>query len=149
MSLNKILLIGNVGADPQVRSFGDSKVASFSLATTEKRRDKDGNVVQETEWHNVVVWRNAAEVVEKYVRKGTQLYIEGKIKTEKYEDSAGVTKYAVKVYATTLQLLGGADRQQAQPEQQRPAQPEQSRYGQQRERYMEDDDLPAGDGMPF
>ena len=106
MSLNKILLIGNVGQTPQVRTVGDTKVASFTLATTERYRGKDGNVREETEWHNIAVWGKLADVVEKYVDKGTQLYVEGRIKTEKYTDAQGVEKYAVKVIASSLQLLG-------------------------------------------
>ena len=119
MSLNKILLIGNVGQDPLVRTAGENKVANFNLATTEKRRDRDGNVVAETEWHNVVIWGKLAEVVERYVTKGTQLYIEGRIKTEKYTDKEGNERMAVKVYASALQLLGsktdGQQAPQAQP----------------------------------
>lgn len=107
MSLNKVLLIGNVGSDANIRTVGDRKVASFNLATTEKRKDKDGNIIQETEWHSIVIWGNLAEVVEKYVGKGSQLYIEGKIKTEKYTDKEGNDRYVVRIYATSLQLLGG------------------------------------------
>lgn len=107
MSLNKILLIGNVGQDPQIRTAGENKVASLTLATTEKRKDKTGNVISETEWHNVVIWGKLADVVEKYVSKGSQLYVEGKIKTEKYTDKEGTDRYSTKVYASSLQLLGG------------------------------------------
>lgn len=106
MSLNKILLIGNAGRTPDIRAVGDTKVASFTLATTERYRGKDGNVREETEWHNIAVWGKLADVVEKFVDKGTQLYVEGRIKTEKYTDAQGVEKYAVKVIASSLQLLG-------------------------------------------
>lgn len=106
MSLNKILLIGNAGRTPDIRAVGDTKVASFTLATTERYKGKDGNVREETEWHNIAVWGKLADVVEKYVDKGTQLYVEGRIKTEKYTDAQGVEKYAVKVIASSLQLLG-------------------------------------------
>lgn len=106
MSLNKILLIGNAGRTPDIRAVGDTKVASFTLATTERYKGKDGNVREETEWHNIAVWGKLADVVEKYVDKGTQLYVEGRIKTEKYADAQGVEKYAVKVIASSLQLLG-------------------------------------------
>lgn len=107
MSLNKVLLIGNVGSDANIRTVGDRKVASFNLATTEKRKDKDGNIIQDTEWHSIVIWGNLAEVVEKYVGKGSQLYIEGRIKTEKYTDKEGNEKYVTRIYANSLQLLGG------------------------------------------
>ena len=118
MSLNKILLIGNVGQDPQIRTAGENKVASLTLATTEKRKDKTGNVISETEWHNVVIWGKLADVVEKYVSKGSQLYVEGKIKTEKYTDKEGTDRYSTKVYASSLQLLGG--RPEGQTSQPRP-----------------------------
>ena len=113
MSLNKILLIGNVGQDPQIRTAGENKVASLTLATTEKRKDKTGNVISETEWHNIVIWGKLADVVEKYVSKGSQLYVEGKIKTEKYTDKEGTDRYSTKVYASSLQLLGGRPEGQA------------------------------------
>lgn len=119
MSLNKILLIGNAGRTPDIRAVGDTKVASFTLATTERYKGKDGNVREETEWHNIAVWGKLADVVEKYVDKGTQLYVEGRIKTEKYADAQGVEKYAVKVIASSLQLLGkkeGGSAPAAQPQ---------------------------------
>ena len=101
MSINKVILVGNVGQDPNVRAVqGGTKVANLTLATTEKFKDKE-----ETEWHNVTVWNNQAEVVEKYVQKGTQLYVEGRIKTEKYTKD-GQERSIVKIVATTIQLLG-------------------------------------------
>ena len=108
--INKVILIGNVGQDPEVRSTGDpnngAKVATIRLATTERFRDRNGNLQEHTEWHSVVVWRNTAEVVEKYVRKGTQLYIEGKIRTRSWDDQNGNKRYATEIMADTLQLLG-------------------------------------------
>ena len=118
MSLNKIQLIGNVGQEPQVRTAGDQKVASFTLATTEKRKDKSGNPIQETEWHNIVIWGKLAEVAEKYVTKGTALYVEGKIKTEKYTKD-GQDRYVTRVVASSFQMLGGKQENNA-PAQQRP-----------------------------
>ena len=106
MSINKVILVGNVGKTPEVRQVGENKVASFTLATTEKFKDRE-----ETEWHNIVVWGKQAEVVEKYVDKGTQLYVEGRIKTEKYTKD-GQDKFIVKIYASTLQLLGKREGQQ-------------------------------------
>jgi len=121
MSLNKILLIGHVGKPVEVRTVGDSKVASFTLATTEKYRDRNGEVKENTEWHNIVIWGKLADVAEKYVQKGTQLYIEGKLKTEKYTANDGTDRYTTKVYALSMQLLGGKpDGQQNQAPQQRP-----------------------------
>ena len=101
------MLIGNAGQDPQVRTVGENKVANFTVATTEKYKGKDGNMVAETEWHSIVVWGKLAEVVEKYVKKGTQVYVEGSIKSEKYTDKDGNDRVAVRVKATSLQLLGG------------------------------------------
>jgi single stranded DNA-binding protein (ssb) len=90
MSINKVLLIGNVGKDPDIRHLENGAVvASFSLATTERFKDKTGAVQDQTEWHNIVCWRNLAEIVEKYVTKGSQVYIEGKIRTRSWTDQTG------------------------------------------------------------
>lgn len=108
--INKVILIGNVGQDPEVRYTGDAgngaKVATLRLATTERYRDRNGNLQEHTEWHSVVVWRNTADVVEKYVRKGTQLYIEGRLRTRSWDDQNGNKRYTTEVIADTLQLLG-------------------------------------------
>ena len=91
-------------------------MANFTVATTEKYKGKDGNMVAETEWHNVAVWGRLADVVDKYVTKGTQVYVEGKIKSEKYTDKEGNEKYATRILASSLQLLGkkeGASQQAA------------------------------------
>lgn len=104
MSVNKVILVGNVGGDPQVRTVGDNKVANFTLATTERFKDKE-----ETEWHNVAVWGKQAEIVERYVKKGSPLYIEGRIKTEKYTDKDGNDRYMVRIISSALQLLGKKD----------------------------------------
>jgi len=108
--VNKVILIGNVGQDPEVRYTGDvnnsAKVATIRLATTERFRGRDGNLQEHTEWHSVVVWRNTADVVEKYVRKGTQLYIEGRIRTRSWDDQTGNKRYTTEIVADTLQLLG-------------------------------------------
>lgn len=129
MSINKVILVGNVGKPAEIRTVGDQKVASFTLATTEKYKGKDGKPVESTEWHNIVIWGKLADVVEKYVQKGTQLYIDGKIKTERYTDKNGVEKNATKIVANTMQLLGGRQQEQSQPAQQ-PQQPTyQNNYG--------------------
>ena len=109
MSLNKAMLIGNVGRDPEVRYLegnNGAKVATFTLATTERYRDRNGETRENTEWHNIVAWRNTADVVEKYVRKGTQLYIEGRIRTRSWDDQSGNKRYTTEIIADTLQLLG-------------------------------------------
>ena len=106
MSVNKVILIGNVGKEPEIKTFGnDNKVASFSLATTESYKDKTGQRVNNTEWHNVVIFGNLTGIVEKYVHKGDKLYIEGKIKTEMYEKD-GAKKYVTKIICTQLTMLG-------------------------------------------
>ena len=108
--INKVILIGNVGQDPEVRYTGDAtngaKVATIRLATTERYRDRNGNPQEHTEWHNVVVWRNQADIVEKYVKKGSQLYIEGRIRTRSWDDQTGNKRYTTDIVADTLQLLG-------------------------------------------
>ena len=108
MSLNKVLLIGNAGRDPEVRHLESGVVtATFSLATTEKFRDRtSGEMKEQTEWHNIVCWRNLAEIAEKYVKKGTQLFIEGRIRTRSYNDKDGNTKYTTEIVADNMQLLG-------------------------------------------
>ncbi|MDR2413594.1 MAG: single-stranded DNA-binding protein [Odoribacteraceae bacterium] len=104
--VNKVILIGNVGADPVVRYLeGGVAVAHLSLATTEVYKNKDGNRVEQTEWHNVVFWRGLAQIVEAYVKKGTLLYVEGKIKSRSWEDQAKVKHYITEIYSDTMQIL--------------------------------------------
>lgn len=117
MSVNRIFIIGNVGQTPTIRTAGETKIASFTVATTERFKDKE-----ETEWHNVSVFGKLAEVVEKYVDKGTQLYVEGRIKTEKYTDKNGVERTATRVIANTIQMLGGKKESQPSPAPQAPVQ---------------------------
>ena len=108
--INKVILIGNVGQDPQIRYTGDvnngTKVATFRVATTERYRDRSGNLQEHTEWHSIVVWRNTADVVEKYVKKGTQVYIEGRLRSRSWDDQNGNKRYVTEIVADTLQLLG-------------------------------------------
>ncbi len=107
MSLNKVMLIGNVGSEPSVRYLeGNTKVASFSLATSERYKDRNGENKENTEWHNIVVWRNLADFVEKYIHKGSQLFIEGKIRTRNYTDQANVKKYITEIVADSIQFVG-------------------------------------------
>ena len=109
MSLNKVMLIGNVGRDPEVRyleNSGNAKVATFTLATTERYRDRNGEMRENTEWHNIVAWRNSADVVERFVKKGTQLYIEGRIRTRSWDDQTGNKRYTTEILVDNLQLLG-------------------------------------------
>lgn len=111
------MLIGNVGGDPNVRYLeGNVKVVSFTLATSERRRESNGETRETTEWHNITAWRATAEYVEKYVHKGSQLYVEGKLRTRNYTDQSGVKKYVTEIVADNLQLLGRrSDSEQATP----------------------------------
>lgn len=114
--VNRVILVGNVGADPEVRTVGDTKVANFNLATSERGfKTKDGKEVPErTEWHRIVVWRGLASVVESYVKKGSQLYIEGKIRTRDYEDKDGNKRYTTEIVVDVLNMLGGKSDSQPQ-----------------------------------
>ena len=107
MSVNKVILVGNVGKDPEIRHLDTGiAVANFSLATSETYLAKNGEKVTTTEWHNIVLWRGLAEVAEKYVTKGRQLYIEGRIRTRNYDDKDGIKRYITEIYGDTMQLLG-------------------------------------------
>jgi len=104
--INKVILVGNVGKDPEVKYLeGGVAVAKFPLATSEVYKNKEGQRVESTEWHNIVMWRGLAEVAEKYVRKGKQLYIEGRIKTRTYGEENN-KKYFTEILADTMTMLG-------------------------------------------
>jgi len=107
MSVNKVILIGFVGNDPEVR-YVDNKtpVANFRLATSENYTNKAGEKVSQTEWHNIVLWRGLAGIAEKYVKKGTQLYIEGRIRTRSWDDRDGNKRYTTEIVADNMQLMG-------------------------------------------
>ncbi len=105
--INKVILLGNVGKDPEVRHLeGGGIVANFTLATSERFRDKSGLPQERTEWHNIVCWGPSADRAEKYVKKGTQLYIEGKIRTRSYDAKDGSKRYVTEIYVDVMQLLG-------------------------------------------
>ena len=107
MSVNKVILVGNVGRDPEIRHLDSGvSVANFSLATSESYTAKNGDRVSTTEWHNIVLWRGLADVAEKYVNKGMQLYIEGRIRTRSYDDKDGNKKYITEIYGDVMQMLG-------------------------------------------
>jgi len=110
MSVNKVILLGRVGKQPEIKQVGDNKVANFSLATSEKFKDKNGNKVDQTEWHNVVFWGKQAELIEQYVNKGDELYIEGSIKTETYEKD-GEKRYAVKIKGSAITFVSRAKKE--------------------------------------
>ena len=114
--VNKVILVGNLGKDPEVKYLDNGvAVANFSLATTENYKNKEGEKVSQTEWHNIVLWRGLAEVAEKYLKKGASVYIEGKIKTRKWEDKDGNTRYNTEILADNMTMLGGKKDSQENP----------------------------------
>ncbi len=105
--VNKVILIGNLGKDPDVRTFdGGNMVANFTLATTEVFRDRNGNKVEQTEWHNIAMWGKLADIAGKILRKGAKVYIEGRIKNRSWEDKEGHKKYITEIVAENFTLLG-------------------------------------------
>lgn len=107
MSVNKAILVGNLGRDPELRyTASGTAVATFSIATSERYKDRDGQQQEKTEWHNIVTWRQLAEICGKYLAKGRQVYIEGKIQTRSYEDRDGNKKYVTEIVADQMQMLG-------------------------------------------
>lgn len=120
-SVNKVILVGRIGRDPEVRQTQTGQpVASLSVATDESYKDKQGNKVDATEWHNVTAWGKTAEFIGSYLGKGRLVYIEGKLKTEKYTDQQGVEKYTTKVVADRVQAMDKRPdgQQQAAPQEQ-------------------------------
>lgn len=107
-SLNKAMILGNVGADPELRyTAGGQAVITLSVATSDRWKDKDGNEQDRTEWHKIVVWGKQAEQCHKYVGKGKQILVEGRIQTRKYDDKDGVTRYSTEIVADRVTFLGG------------------------------------------
>ena len=105
--INKVILVGNLGKDPEVRYLDSGvAVANFSLATTENYKNKQGERVSQTEWHNIVLWRGLAEIAEKYLKKGSSVYIEGKIRTRKWEDKEGNNRYTTEILGDNMTMLG-------------------------------------------
>ena len=105
--VNKVILVGNLGKDPEVRYLdGGVAVANFPLATSESYKDKSGNRIDQTEWHNVVLWRGLAEITEKYLKKGSQVYIEGKIRSRSWDDKEGIKRYTTEIVADNMTMIG-------------------------------------------
>ncbi|MCP4712739.1 MAG: single-stranded DNA-binding protein [Planctomycetes bacterium] len=135
--VNKAILIGNLGKDPELRyTPGGQAVASFSLATGEKWRDKDGNMQDRTEWHNIVVWGRMAENAKEYLAKGRPVYIEGRIQTRSWDDKDGNKRYTTEIVAQRLQFLGSRGDQGSAPGAPAPEAPQPADLA------GEDDDLP-------
>ena len=106
--VNKVILVGNLGKDPEVRHLeGGVSVAHFTLATNEYYKDKQGNRVERTEWHNISAWRGLADMADKFLKKGQQVYIEGKLRTRQYQDKDQQTRYITEIIADEISMLGG------------------------------------------
>ena len=113
--VNKVILIGNLGKDPEVRYLDNGvAVANFSLATTESYKNKEGERVSQTEWHNIVLWRGLAEIAEKFLKKGSAIYVEGKIRSRKWEDKEGNTRYTTEILVDNMTMLGKREGNTAQ-----------------------------------
>ena len=117
MSLNKVMLIGNIGRDPEVKTLdgsnGSQKVATFTLATGEKYKDRNGNLQEKTQWHNIVAWRATADVCDRYVKQGDQICVLGKIEYRTWENDKGEKRYSTDIVADRVELLGGRSASQA------------------------------------
>jgi single-strand DNA-binding protein len=108
--LNKVTLIGNLGNDPNIQTLeGNIKVAKFALATTENYKDSNGQNQSTTDWHNIVLWRGLADLAEKYLHKGSLVYVEGKLKTRNYDDKDGQRKYVTEIVAESFLMLDKKD----------------------------------------
>jgi single-strand DNA-binding protein len=109
-SVNKVILLGNVGKDPEIRSTpGGTMVASFSLATSDRYQDQQGNWQDRTEWHNLVAFKRTAEIIRDYVKKGSKLYVEGRIQTRSWDDKEGAKHYKTEIIINDLSLLSGRE----------------------------------------
>lgn len=116
MALNKVFLLGNLGKDPEIRTTEQGvKVAQFPLATSDSYKDRNGNKIENTEWHNIVAWRGLAEICEKFVRKGSQILVEGKLATRNWEDQSGQKHYITEIVAGNIQLIGRKSEGQQAP----------------------------------
>jgi single-strand DNA-binding protein len=148
--VNKVILVGNLGNDPEVRYMpnGDA-VANLSIATSESWKDKQGQLQEKTEWHKLTAYRKLAEIIGEYVKKGSRLYVEGKLQTRKWQDQQGNDRYTTEVIISEMQMLGGnenkgtgsAPQQQKAPAQQQPQQKAPAP--------MKDPDFDFDDSIPF
>lgn len=156
--INKVMLIGNCGADPEVKYLENGAVvANLPLATTESYKDKNGNKVDQTEWHDLELWNGLAKIAEQYITKGKSIYVEGKIKSDTWQDDNGITRKKIRIRVLNLTLLGGpntngqaspANQQGAVAPQQQPRQaaPQQTTPQPQMAEVLEGDDV---DDLPF
>jgi single-strand DNA-binding protein len=106
--VNKVILVGHLGKDPEIRSISNErKVAKFTLATTESYKDNTGQRVESTEWHNIEFWGPIADVIERFLKKGSQVYVEGRIRTRSYDDKEGIKRYVTEIVGQNMTMLGG------------------------------------------
>lgn len=135
-SVNKVIFIGNLGADPELRyTAGGKAVATFNLATSEQWTGKDGEKTERTEWHRIVAWARLAEICGEYLRKGSQVFIEGRLQTRAWEDRDGNKRYTTEIVAQTMQMLGT-------PARGIEAKPKEERYPPEEPVSIPDDDIP-------
>lgn len=118
--INKVILIGNLGKDPEIITFETAKKATFPLATTEYFKNKAGEKVEQTEWHNIVCWRGLADIAEKILKKGTQIFIEGKLRTRSWEDKDGNKRYITEVVADNFSVLANRNHPDNNPDAEQP-----------------------------
>ena len=138
--VNKVILIGNLGKDPEIRHLENgTAVANFPIATSESYKDKEGARVDQTEWHNIVVWRKLAEIAESYLKKGSQIYLEGKLRTRSWEDQQGNKRYTTEVVADTFTMLG---KKESNQNPQKPFNSIDNPSTSQQSKIEEEDDLP-------
>ena len=112
--LNKVMVIGNLGRDPEVKRVGDSSVANFSVAVSERFKDRNGQQQDRTEWVNCVAWGRLAEIVGQYLHKGSKVFVEGKLQTRKWQDKQGQDRYTTEVNVLSLQMLDGMVEQKSE-----------------------------------
>ena len=143
-SVNKAILIGNLGKDPEQRFMpnGDA-VCNFSIATTESYKDRDGNKQEKTEWHNITIYGKLAEIASQYLKKGSSVYLEGKLQTRKWQDKqTGTDRYTTEIVADQMQMLGGKDRGYSAPAGDSQPAPQQRSAAPQPQRNDFDEDIP-------
>lgn len=138
--VNRVILIGNLGKDPEIRNLDNNvKLARFSLATTESYKDKEGNRQEQTEWHNIVLWRGLADIAERFLKKGDSIYLEGKIRTRQWQDENGNNRYTTEIQGENMTMLSGRrDSGNGSPNQQNTVQAEPSQVNEDNP----EDDLP-------
>lgn len=138
--INRVILIGNLGKDPDVITFENGvKKATFSLATTESYKNKEGNRVDQTEWHNIVMWRGLADIAERFLHKGNQIYLEGKLKTRSYEQD-GIKKYITEIFVDNMTMLGS--KKDGENQDSGTSSPAQAQQTEEKDIQVPEDDLP-------